>query len=156
MEWLSFQAPTTLFDEGTDTFSITDGRSSLLPGFLLATEELPVDANGDFVEPPPDPVTGQSRLFSGQVRVAGIVDGRSLAVPEPAPAWLLIAAFRGPERVPAADGGALLCAMRARRRRRRTVHAAGRAGRARAPDRLQRVPALEPPIGPLMTRRCSV
>lgn len=44
VEWLSFPAPATLFDEATDTFSITDGRSSLLPGFLLATVELPVNS----------------------------------------------------------------------------------------------------------------
>lgn len=82
VEWLSFPAPRDLWDEATDTFSITDGRSALLPGFLFSRNPLETTDTGDFRP------AAEGDLWSGLVFVAGIVDGRS--VPEPGSLALLL------------------------------------------------------------------
>jgi len=74
VQWLSFPTP---YDP-LDTFSITSGRSELLPGYLFSTSPIDYDPLSGFT-------TGNP--FDGDVFVAGNVDGST--VPEPATLILL-------------------------------------------------------------------
>ena len=84
-QWLSFFDP---FSVGSSPISISNGTSSQLPGFLIATpmadgsSPITFDPNVGYT------VADPSRLFSGNVVIGGVIDGH--VVPEPAILTLLI------------------------------------------------------------------
>lgn len=84
-QWLSFFDP---FSVGSSPISISNGTSSQLPGFLIATpmadgsSPITFDPNVGYT------VADPSRLFSGNVVIRGVIDGH--VVPEPAILMLLI------------------------------------------------------------------
>jgi hypothetical protein len=84
-QWLSFFDP---FSVGSSPIFISNGTSSQLPGFLIATpmadgsSPITFDPNVGYT------VADPSRLFSGNVVIGGVIDGH--VVPEPAVLTLLI------------------------------------------------------------------
>jgi hypothetical protein len=73
VQWLSLASPADL----VSTFSITQGTNAALPGYLFSTSPIGFDAAVGFTTSTP---------FTGDVHVAGLVDGR---IPEPSTMMLL-------------------------------------------------------------------
>ena len=80
-QWLS--ASTTFVPVPGQSFSFTDGLSHDLPGFLVSRSEINFVPGTGYVasDDPSDPNDGP---FSGQLLLAGLIDGQAAVIPEPA------------------------------------------------------------------------